>query len=176
MGYLNGKKVIGIVGSGRMNSNSKKLLKIALANLEKREIAISMIDVLDLNFSGCIECNKCKETGKCVLEDDLSELYDEFLSAPGIIISAPVYFYSLPGKIKSMIDRFQALWSRFNILDNRLPDTGFGGLISIAGSSGKRLFDGIILPVKYFYRVQGKKLFEPLLFRGYDGEPENIPE
>ena len=170
------KSIIGIVGSGRRKSNSKKLLEHALRKIESFGADVEMIDILDLNISGCLECNECKKTGDCVIEDDLTPMYERFLDADGVIISAPVYFYSLPGQIKLLVDRFQALWARRYVLKIEPRKTGIGGLISIAGCGGKKVFDGVILPVKYFFDVQGKKLFEPLLFRNYDGEPENIPE
>ncbi|MCD6594355.1 flavodoxin family protein [bacterium] len=170
------KNIIGIVGSGRRNSNSKRILEYTLKTLNSLGANVEMINILDLNISGCAECNECQKMGECIVEDDLTPLYEQFLNADAIIISTPVYFYSLPGQIKSMIDRFQALWARRYILKIEPKRHGIGGLISIAGSSGKKVFDGVILPVKYFFDVQGKELFEPLLFRNYDGEPENIPD
>ena len=169
------KKIIGIVGSGRKNSNSKRLLQVALDAAQKKGFETKLIDVLDLKFVGCNECNECKRLGRCVIEDDLTPLYDEIELADGVIVAAPVYFYSLPGQIKLFVDRFQALWARYTILKQKYRHRGYGGVISIAGSRGNRVFDGVVLPLKYFFEVQGKKMFEPLLFRDYDGDPDKLP-
>ncbi len=169
------KKVIGIVGSGRKNSNSKRLLQVALDVAREKGFEVRMIDVLDLKFVGCNECNECKRTGICPIKDDLTPLYDELELADGVIVAVPVYFYSIPGQMKLFVDRFQALWARHTLLKQKFKNTGYGGVISIAGSLGNRVFDGVVLPMKYFFQVQGKKMFEPLLFRDYDGDPKNIP-
>ena len=168
-------KIIGIVGSGRKNSNSRRLLEFAIEVAQKKGFETKIIDVLDLNFVGCNECNVCKRTGKCPIEDDITPLYDEIELADGVIVAAPVYFYSLPGQMKLFVDRFQALWARYHLLRQKFRHRGYGGVISVAGSRGNRVFDGVVLPLKYFFEVQGKKMFEPLLFRDYDGEPDKIP-
>ncbi|MCD6419013.1 flavodoxin family protein [bacterium] len=170
------KKIIGIVGSGRRNSNSERLLEAALNSAAKHHCTTEIIDILDMNFSGCNECNECLKTGRCIIKDDLTQIYDRLASADGIIISAPVYFYSLPGQLKLFVDRFQALWARRYILGIEPERERIGGLISIAGSKGKRVFDGVILPIKYFFIVQGVKLIEPLLFREWNGNPEDLPD
>ncbi len=170
------QKIIGIVGSGRKNSNSRKLLENALGTLKQNGFETELIDVLDLNFSGCIECNECRKSGECALDDDLTPIYEKIAQADGIIISTPVYFYSLPGQIKLLIDRFQALWVRRYVLNIQPDRRRFGGLISIAGSNGNKVFDGVIFPIKYFYISQGINFIEPLLFRGFDKNPEDISE
>jgi len=170
------QKVIGIVGSGRKNSNSRKLIEIALETMKRNGFEIELIDVLDLNFSGCIECNECRKTGECAIADDLTPIYEKLVRTDGIIISAPVYFYSLPGQIKLLVDRFQALWARRYVLNIQPDKRRFGGLISVAGSNGNKVFNGVLLPIKYFYISQGIDFIEPLLFRGFDKNPEDISE
>lgn len=169
-------KIVGIVGSGRHSSNSKRLLTIALNAAESVGADTTMINVLSLNFSGCNGCNECLSTGACSIVDDLTEVYEILDLADGVIVATPVYFYGVPGQLKLLVDRFQALWAKRYALRSEPEKIRPGGLISVAGSEGKRAFDGVLLTVKYFFDVQGIKLGEPLLFRGWDGEPEDLPE
>ena len=169
-------KIIGIVGSGRRNSNSKRLLQMALDAAEGKGCEVEMVDVLDLKFSGCSGCNDCLKTGICCIDDELTPIYDKLDSADGIIVSFPVYFYSIPGQMKLLVDRFQAFWARRYVLGMEPEKNRLGGLISIAASKGKKVFDGVILPIRYFYTVQGVELIEPLLIRDWDGEPENLSQ
>jgi len=169
-------KIVGIVGSGRKNSNSKKLLTVALESAESLGCETKIVDILDLNFSECRACNNCALTGKCVISDELSSLFAALDGADAVIISTPVYFYGMPGKLKLFVDRFQMYWARRYKLGIEPKNIRPGGLISIAGSKGAKSFDGIILTIKYFYLIQGIELATPLLFSEWDGMPENLPQ
>ena len=169
-------EIIGILGSGRKNSNSKKLLEYALNGARSIGYTCNLIDVLDLNFSGCKACHGCSTSGVCMQSDDLTPLYDRFSLSRGIIIASPVYFYGLPGKLKLMVDRFQCIWEKQNIPGNENNRLRPGGLISIAGSKGNKVFDGVILTIKYFFQVQDIELYKPLLIRGWNGEPDDLPD
>ncbi len=169
-------KIVGVVGSGRRRSNSRRLLEAALSAAERLGFCAKLVDVLDLNFCGCNGCGECEKTGECTIEDDLTPIYKLLDEADAVIVAAPVYFYSVPGQLKLFIDRFQARWAKRYVLGIEPKRTRPGGLISIAGSSGERVFDGVVMPIKYFMKVQGIELVEPLLFRGWSGNPQDLPE
>ncbi len=151
-------------------------METALKTIEERGCETTMIDVLDLRIYGCNGCNCCFATGTCAFHDDLAPIYDILDNADGIISAMPVYFYGVPGQMKIFIDRFQAIWARRYVLHQEPARIRPGGLISIAGSKGQKVFDGLIMSVKYFYNVQGINLVEPLLIRNWDGEPDEMPD
>lgn len=67
---------------------------------------IDEINVEKLAMSGCQGCFSCWKTGKCILHDDMTKLFEEtFIHADLVIWSFPLYFYSVPGKLKMLMDR-----------------------------------------------------------------------
>lgn len=46
---------------------------------------------------------------KCVIDDDLNGLVDRILSADGLVIGSPTYFYNVSADIKCLIDRLYSL-------------------------------------------------------------------
>lgn len=54
----------------------------------------------------CIGCGKCRETGKCVIDDDnVNEFVEKASGADGFIFGTPVYFAHPSGRILSFLDR-----------------------------------------------------------------------
>ena len=53
----------------------------------------------------CNACYACKKTGVCVQQDDVFEILQEMAAADVIVLATPVYFYSMAGQVKTLIDR-----------------------------------------------------------------------
>ena len=77
-------------------------LKVAESDVVVEEICVN---VLDLN--PCLGCFSCwnKTPGKCVFKDDMPEVIEKLLWADITIWSFPLYYFSVPGKLKTLIDR-----------------------------------------------------------------------
>lgn len=148
-------KVLGIYGSPRKNGNSAILLDKALDGAESAGADITKIYSRDPKMVGCLECGGCDKTGKCVVKDDMQEIYPLLESADSIILSVPIFFYSVPAQAKAIIDRCQALWRKRMLTKSKEQrktyDSGKGYLIAVAATSGEKIFDGTILVAKYFY-------------------------
>jgi Multimeric flavodoxin WrbA len=109
-------KVYAINGSPRKNKNTATLLKKALegvkASVKNEEVETEIIDLYDLNYSGCKSCFACKRLGgksygKCALRDDITEIIEKLSQADGIIFGSPVYFHNITGQLKSFLERLQ---------------------------------------------------------------------
>lgn len=64
-----------------------------------------------MNF--CIHCNKClrDKSDRCtVFKDDMTELYDKFYEADGVIIASPVYEMNITAQLCTFFDRFRSAW------------------------------------------------------------------
>ena len=53
----------------------------------------------------CVACRACKKLGKCVINDDANELAEKIAGADGVVIGSPVYYASLNGNLKCLLDR-----------------------------------------------------------------------
>jgi multimeric flavodoxin WrbA len=103
----------------------------------------------------------------------MDEIYPKLLGADVVIITSPMFFYGVSSQAKALIDRCQALWARNHILKQSLPNGGRkGAFIAVGATKGKRLFEGAILTVKYFFEAIGVEYADELLIRGVDARGE----
>jgi multimeric flavodoxin WrbA len=166
-------RVLGIMGSPRIKSNTDLLLDEALKGAQGQGAEVEKIIVDKLNIAPCREYYGCLKDGNCVIRDDMDDIYPKLLEADGIIVASPMFFYGLTSQVKALIDRCQALWARKYILKQSLPDSGRKGVfIAVGATRGKKLFDGSIMTVKYFFQCIGVKYVDELLIRGVDKRGE----
>lgn len=59
----------------------------------------------DCKINFCRGCGVCNTTHKCVQHDDMAEILDKMVKADVIVMATPVYFYSMNGQMKTLIDR-----------------------------------------------------------------------
>ena len=60
----------------------------------------------------CTGCYYCREhAGKCVFNDDMGELLQKIIDCDVLVLSSPVYFYSICAQLKAVIDRTVARWT-----------------------------------------------------------------
>ena len=103
------KKIYAINGSPRKNGNTAQLLQKALEGAASAGAEVKLIQLADLNFSGCRSCFACKKLANpspgCVLKDDLAEILKELLQADGIIMGSPIYFGAETGLYRNFMER-----------------------------------------------------------------------
>jgi len=166
-------KVLGIMGSPRIKGNTDLLLEEALKGAKSQGAEVEKIVVDKLNISPCQEYLGCFKDGNCVIRDNMDEIYPKLLGADVVIIASPMFFYGVSSQAKALIDRCQALWARKHILKQSLPNGGRkGAFIAVGATKGKRLFEGAILTVKYFFEAIGVEYADEILIRGVDARGE----
>jgi len=167
-------KILGVYGSPRKDGNSDLLLDQALAGARSVGAEVTSIYIRDYKMSGCLECGGCEATGVCIIKDDMQELYPLIKGADVIILSSPVFFYSLSSQLKAFIDRCQALWSERMLTkkpEKRLKyESGRGYLIAVGATKGKNLFEGVELTARYFFDALDKRYEGGLFFRKVEGK------
>lgn len=171
-------KILGIMGSPRIKSNTDLLLDEALKGAQSEGAEVEKIVVDKLKIAPCKEYLGCFKDGNCVIRDDMDGIYPKLLEADGIIVASPMFFYSVSAQLKALIDRCQALWARRYILHSLLKKKRKGVFIAVGATRGKRLFEGSILTIKYFFQALGAEYFGELLVRGVDkrGEIKTHPD
>ncbi len=129
----------------------------------------------------CISCGCCSPApGQenfvpfCpVAEKDESKgLFKALVEASELFLVAPIYFYHLPAQLKALIDRSQFYYNNNQLLPARKKPVK---TVLISGrEKGKKLFEGSLLSLKYFYKAIGREeATPPLLLRGLDG-PQDL--
>jgi multimeric flavodoxin WrbA len=165
-------KVLGIMGSPRRQSNTEILLDKALEGAKEAGAEVEKVLVSKLKISPCLEIYACLKDGNCAIKDDMRLLYEKLLEADHIIFASPIFFYGITSQAKAIIDRCQALWVRKHVLGMGKEDKRVrrGVFISVGATRGKKLFDGAVLTVKYFFDAIGVKYSGDLLVRGIDNK------
>lgn len=171
-------KVLALMGSPRGGGNTEVLLDAVLRGAVSAGGEVDLVRLCDLDFGPCVNCGGCDDTGVCILEDDMTPLYDRVLAAERIIFAAPIYFYGVPAQAKAFIDRTQSLWCRKRLLQDKglwqdLPGRK-GFFVSVAATQGKRLFEGSILAVKYTCAAIGIAYGGDFLVRGVEGRGDMV--
>jgi multimeric flavodoxin WrbA len=163
-------KVLGIMGSPRRQSNTEILLDKALEGARESGTDVEKVLISKLKISPCLEIYACFKDGNCAIKDDMQSLYDKLLEADHVIFASPIFFYGITSQAKAVIDRCQALWARRHVLGMGKEDKRErrGVFISVGATQGKKLFDGAVLTLKYFFDAIGVKYSGDLLIRGID--------
>ena len=110
--------VIAFNGSPHHDGGVASGISVMKAELEKEAISVEVIHVGSKNVHGCLDCRRCYELGKCVIEGDpVNECRDKLHSADGIIIGSPVYYGGIAGNFKCFLDRlfFSGLDMKFKV-------------------------------------------------------------
>jgi multimeric flavodoxin WrbA len=162
-------KVLGIMGSPRLKSNTDMLLDEALKGAADSYAVTDKLVVHKHEIQPCMEYYGCTRDGNCVIRDDMDDIYPRLVSADVIIVASPIFFYGLTAQLKALIDRSQAIWARKYILKQQVgPENRKGAFIGVGATRGKELFEGSILTVKYFFKALDVEYAGELLVRGVD--------
>lgn len=121
-------KVIGISGSHR-HGNTDDLVKKALEICAGGGLETEFISLADLRIEYCTDCDTCRSEFKCSITDDAFSILEKMAKADAIIIGSPVYFASVSGKLKALLDRTLPLRRNGMKLGGK-----FGGAIAVGGS------------------------------------------
>ena len=104
------KKVIILNASPRKNWNTAKMLKEAQKGAESVGAEVEYINLVDLNYKGCMSCFACKRKGSttnglCALKDDLRPVLEKILNADAVIIGSPIYYSFPTGMFRNLVER-----------------------------------------------------------------------
>lgn len=98
-------KVLMLNGSPRTSGN----IALALHEMEKvfEENGVEYETILlgKMDIRGCMACETCRKTGKCVFDDIVNEIAKKFEEADGLVIGSPVYYGSANGTLMSALQR-----------------------------------------------------------------------
>ena len=98
-------KVLMLNGSPRAKGNTAIALA-EMANIFAQEgIESETVQVGHLDVRGCIACNGCYDSGKCVFDDVVNALATKLQEADGLVVASPVYYASANATLTAVLDR-----------------------------------------------------------------------
>jgi multimeric flavodoxin WrbA len=98
-------KILGIAGSKRKKGNTSILVQEALKAAQKEGAKTELIFLGDYSIMDCLGCEGCRDTYRCVINDDMQKIYPLLLESDGLILGSPTYFYNISADMKAFIDR-----------------------------------------------------------------------
>lgn len=105
------KKVLILSGSPRKNGNSDLLCNEFMKGALEAGHEVEKIRVQEKKIGYCMACYACREHGICAIKDDMAELLQKMIDCDVMVLSSPVYFYSIDAQLKAVIDRSVARWT-----------------------------------------------------------------
>lgn len=179
-------KVLGIYGSPRKGGNTDQLLDQVLEGARSAGAETDTVYARRLKMSGCLECGGCDDTGLCVVQDDMQDVYPRIEAAQVIFLASPIFFYGLTSQAKAVVDRSQALWSKRKLNKPfeawKDYESGRGYLIAVGATRGKNLFECVQLEARYFFDALDMSYEGGIFFRKLEDKnavrenPETLQE
>lgn len=180
-------RIVAVYGSPRRRGNTATLLARAAAGAREAGAAVEEIVLRDLKLSACMEIYACREDGECRIRDDYQRVRDLVLSSGGLMLASPIFYYAVSAHTKAFMERFHSVWVKRHWVEKRAAARGEGGrrkglFIAVGATRGRRLFDGALLSVRYFFDTLDMDLWRALLYRGLEfeqdaaGRPELLAE
>ena len=113
-------KVFGICASPRKSTTEYALNK-ALAKLENDGFETEIFTCHGRDLKPCMHCDYCLENKKCIISDDMAEIYESLLDSDGIILATPVQSGGISANLAIIMDRTRALEAvDYNILRGKI--------------------------------------------------------
>lgn len=101
-------KTLVFFGAARRKGHTKEILDLFIENLEGE---VEIIDAYRQPVRPCVDCRFCWKQKACSIKDEMQEIYQKIEEADNIVFATPIYFHSVTGPIKTMIDRLQVYWA-----------------------------------------------------------------
>ena len=117
------KKVIILNASPRKNFNTFQLLNEAQKGAESAGAEVEFINLVDLNYKGCMSCFACKRKGAnlgglCAWKDDLRPVLEKIIQSDAVIIGSPIYYSYPTGMFRNLIERMLFAGGTYTLDEN----------------------------------------------------------
>lgn len=103
-------RILILTGSAHLHGTTALLADEFCIGAKEAGHQVVRFDTAKLNIHPCIGCRHCRRNdGKCVYDDDMSQIYPHLMTADTIVLVTPLYYYGITAQLKSAVDRFFSL-------------------------------------------------------------------
>jgi multimeric flavodoxin WrbA len=101
-----GKHILVLSCSPRKGGNSDTICDRFIEGARSAGHEVEKIHFKDKRINYCTGCGLChNRAGHCSQKDDMTEILARMVAADVIVMATPIYFYSVSGQMKTLIDR-----------------------------------------------------------------------
>ncbi|HBN57368.1 MAG TPA: flavoprotein [Lachnospiraceae bacterium] len=155
-----------LTGSPRKKGHTASMTDYLAQRLTGQTEILSLDDRRDIR--PCRDCRYCFTHGECCIKDAMEEICQKLEQADRIVFAAPVYFYNIPGSMKSVLDRLQVYWAAVLRGDKKEPVKKGGLLLAGGAPEFPEQFTGSIQTLKCMLDDLGAVCEEPVTMGGTD--------
>jgi len=155
---------VALACSPRAGGNTDLLIESYVRGMHDGGANVETVYVRDKRIEPCRGCRGCSGTGTCVIDDEMTAIYDLIEASDRIVVATPVFFYQTSSIAAKMIERAQPFWARKYLLDRPLAGERAGAWLAVGGTRGKRLFEGMRLTARYFFDALNADLADMLTY------------
>jgi multimeric flavodoxin WrbA len=101
-------KMLAVVGSPRKRGNTDILVDAVIRGATANGAEVERVFLADLTVKPCDACDACRKTGRCVVRDDMTALYDKLYTSDAWVLGTPIYWWGPSAQIKAFVDRWYA--------------------------------------------------------------------
>jgi multimeric flavodoxin WrbA len=111
------KRVLILSASPRKRGNSNALCDRFMEGAIAANHQVEKVLLAEREIHYCTGCYACGRDGRCVQKDDMPHILDSMMAADVIVLSTPVYFYTMCAQMKTVIDRTVARYTEISNKD-----------------------------------------------------------
>ena len=165
------KRILILNGSPRKQGRTASLVKAFIEGAEGAGNEACELYIDSMNIAGCKACEACSHNGGyCSQKDDMEKVYEAYLWADVIVFASPMFWGTISGQLKTVIDRLYAIQNRIGYEDmsKQYKETAF--IMTARGGYYKQALDFYNI----FTEIMGWKNWGTVLGAGKEAEAHRI--
>lgn len=99
------QKVLVISASPRKSGNLDTLCDEFIRGVQESGNEAEKVFMRDKKICDCTGCSTFNSAYRCAHQDDMAAILDKMVVADVIVLATPIYFYTMDGQMKTLIDR-----------------------------------------------------------------------
>ena len=167
------KRILILNGSPRKQGKTASLVKAFTEGAQKTGNEVREMYIDGMRIRSCKACEACSRNGGfCSQKDDMEQIYEAYLWADVIMFASPMYWGTISGQLKVVVDRLYAIQNRigYDDISKQYKETAFI-MTARAGFYQQALdFYGI------FTNIMGWKNWGTVLGAGKEDEARRLGE
>ena len=104
------KNVLILSSSPRNGGKSETRATAFTKGAQEAGNQVETVYLREMQYCFCKGCLACQKLGHCVIKDDAVEIAAKMHDADVLVFATPVYYYSVSGQLKTMLDRVNPLF------------------------------------------------------------------
>ena len=153
------KRVVILSSSPRRGGNSELLAEAFARGAQESGNQVETVYLREKQYGFCRGCLACQKLAHCVIRDDAVEVAAMMHDADVLVFATPVYYYSVSGQLKTMLDRANPLYG---------TDYAFtkAYLLATAAEDGRETVEGTVRAVQGWVDCFGRCKLAGTVFAG----------